>query len=67
MRVVLTSRLADWDEYLDAMRLGAFDVIPTPCRSADVESVLTQSTRDLRGSVAIPATNPGPHRAANAG
>src|ERR1700730_14561444 len=35
-RIVVTSRLADWDEYLECMRLGAFDVIASPCRPTDV-------------------------------
>ena len=47
-RVVLTSRRADWDEYLDAMRLGAFDVIATPCRPTDVEWMVIQANRDER-------------------
>jgi two-component system response regulator PilR (NtrC family) len=66
-RVVVTSRLADWDEYLNAMRLGAFEVIAAPCRPADVEWMLTQAARDLRESAAITGTNSGWHRAANAG
>jgi DNA-binding NtrC family response regulator len=64
-RVVVTSRLADWDEYLEAMRLGAFDVIAAPCHSADVEWILVQAARDLRES-AISWSNSGSHRAASA-
>src|SRR5215469_13091565 len=37
VRVVVTSKHADWDEYLEAMRMGAFDVIASPCRPTDVE------------------------------
>lgn len=52
-RVVIMSRLADWDEYLDAMHLGAFDVIAAPCRPADVEWTLIQARRELRESTLI--------------
>jgi len=48
VRVVVTSRHADWDEYLEAMRLGAFDVIAAPCRPTDVEWMVIQAKRDER-------------------
>ena len=48
VRVVVTSRLADWDEYLEAMKLGAFDVIAAPCRPPEVEWMLVQAKRDER-------------------
>ena len=38
VRVVVTSRLADWDEYLDALHHGAFDLIASPCQSTHVET-----------------------------
>jgi len=47
-RVVVTSREGDWDEYLEAMRLGAFDVIASPCRPTDVEWMVIQARRDER-------------------
>lgn len=47
-RIVVTSRLASWPEFLEAMRVGAFDVISTPCRYKDVEWVMMQATRDER-------------------
>lgn len=47
-RVVVTSRLADWDQYLVAMRLGAFDMIALPCRSTDIEWLLIQASREER-------------------
>jgi DNA-binding NtrC family response regulator len=62
VRVVVTSRQADWDEYLDAMRYGAFDVIAAPCRPTDVEWMMIQSHREQRSqlralvSAAAPAT-----------
>jgi len=45
-RIVLTARITDWDEYLDAMRLGAFDVISAPCRPTDMEWMILQALRD---------------------
>jgi DNA-binding NtrC family response regulator len=48
VRVVVTSHQSDWDEYLDAMRSGAFDVIAVPCRPTDVEWMVIQAKRDER-------------------
>ncbi len=48
VRVVVTSHQADWDEYLEAMRLEAFDVIAVPCRPTDVEWMVIQAKRDER-------------------
>lgn len=47
-RVVVTSRLADWDEFKEALRRGAFDLIASPCRPTDVEWMLIQAKRDER-------------------
>jgi DNA-binding NtrC family response regulator len=63
-RVVVTSRLADWDEYLVAMRLGAFDMIALPCRPTDIQWLLIQASREernrLRSSgVPLPELTPG--------
>ena len=44
-RVVVISSTADWDEFLEAMRLGAFDVIANPCRATDVEWMIIQALR----------------------
>lgn len=46
VRTVVTS--ADWGEPSDAMRLGAFDVISSPCRPTDVEWMVIQAKRDER-------------------
>jgi DNA-binding NtrC family response regulator len=48
LRVVITSRQGAWDEYLQAVRLGAFDVIAFPCRPPDVEWMLIQAKREDR-------------------
>ena len=43
IRLVVTSRLADWDEYLEALHDGAFDLIALPCRPTDVLRALLQA------------------------
>jgi DNA-binding NtrC family response regulator len=48
LRLVVTSRHPDWDEYLEAMGSGAFDVIASPCRPRDVEWMVIQAKRDER-------------------
>ena len=45
-RVVVTSRLADWDEYLDALHHGAFDLIASPCQPTDVLWAIVQARRE---------------------
>ena len=57
-RVVVTSHSADWDEYTEAMRCGAFDIISAPCRRTDVEWMVIQAKRAGRD-----AERPGPTRA----
>jgi DNA-binding NtrC family response regulator len=47
-RFVVTSPQADWDEFVEAMRFGAFDVITAPCRPKDVEWMIIQAKRDDR-------------------
>jgi DNA-binding NtrC family response regulator len=44
--IVVTSRLADWDEYLEALRHGAVDLIPSPCKPSDVFSAIAQAQRE---------------------
>jgi DNA-binding NtrC family response regulator len=44
--VVVTSRLADWDEYLEALRYGAVDLIASPCKPNDVSSAIAQAQRE---------------------
>src|SRR6267142_4005343 len=45
-RVIVTSRLADWDEYLDALQNGAFDLIASLCQPTDVLWSIVQARRD---------------------
>ena len=46
VRVVVTSRHADWDEYKQALQAGAFDLIASPCQPTDVLWMIIQTTRD---------------------
>ena len=46
VRVVVTSRLADWDEYLEALHHGAFDLIASPCQPTDVLWAIIQAKRE---------------------
>jgi DNA-binding NtrC family response regulator len=48
-RIVVTSRLADWDEYLDALHHGAFDLIASPCQPTDVLWAIVQARREDQG------------------
>jgi DNA-binding NtrC family response regulator len=43
--LVVTSRHADWDQYLEVLRHGAFELIVSPCRGSDVLWALTQADR----------------------
>lgn len=61
-RVVVTSAQADWDEFLEAMKLGAFDLIATPFRPTDVEWMIIQAAREERSRAfaALSAPEPPP-------
>lgn len=41
--LVVTSRLADWDEYLEALCDGALDLIASPSHAADIVRVINQA------------------------
>lgn len=56
--VVVISRLENWDEYLRAMRLGAFDYISTPIRRAEVERVVTKALEDTPTPPSPPPPDP---------
>ena len=43
---VVTLCTGEWDEYLEAIRLGATDVLRCPLRSIDLELVLVRAGRD---------------------
>jgi DNA-binding NtrC family response regulator len=49
--VVVTSRLADWDEYLEALRHGAVDLIASPFKPSDVSAALAQARREKATAV----------------
>ena len=46
LRLVVTSRNADWDQYLEALRYGAFELIASPCKGRDVAWVLAEAKRE---------------------
>jgi DNA-binding NtrC family response regulator len=46
VRVVVTSRLADWSEYLEALQDGAFDLIAFPGETAEIIRVISQARRE---------------------
>ncbi len=45
-RFVVMLQTGEWDEYLEAMRLGAFEVIRCPVQPTDVELTLIHANRD---------------------
>jgi len=45
-RFVIMLQTGEWDEYLEAMRLGAFEVIRCPVQPTDIEMTLINATRD---------------------
>ena len=68
VRVVVTSRLADWDEYLEALHYGAFDLIVSPCRPTDVLWTILRALREELEPVSLAAatSRSGAHRHAAA-
>lgn len=47
-RVVVTTHDGEWNDYLEATRRGAFDVIRYPLQPADVELIVIRAMRDQR-------------------
>lgn len=43
--MVVTTRIGEWKDYLEALGLGASDMIPYPFRSADVELNVIRAMR----------------------
>jgi two-component system, NtrC family, response regulator HydG len=66
IKVVVTSRLADWDEYLEALHHGAFDLIASPCRPTDVLWSLIQARREEHERSSFVAPSASRARAASA-
>jgi DNA-binding NtrC family response regulator len=54
--VVVTSRMENREEYLEAIRLGAFEVIPFPCHPTDVDWVVIRAMRHFRQQRALAMT-----------
>lgn len=46
VRLVVTSRLADWSEYLESLHDGAFDLIAFPGQTAEIVRVISQARRE---------------------
>ena len=44
--VVVFSRLADWDQYLEAIRLGAFDCLRYPFRTGELRWVVNRALQE---------------------
>lgn len=44
--VIVVSRLADWSEYMNAVRAGAFEYIGLPPRPAEIEWVLKNALNE---------------------
>ena len=59
-RVIVTSHHSEWDEFKEAIRFGAFDVIGMPCRPTDVEWMILQARRDDRKRADSPSVVPVP-------
>jgi DNA-binding NtrC family response regulator len=67
VRVIVTSRLADWDEYLEALHHGAFDLIASPCQPTDVVWAIIQAKREDQETAAFVAPAANKARSAVAG
>jgi len=44
--VIVASRLADWSEYMSALRAGAFDYIALPPRRTEIERAITNALNE---------------------
>ncbi len=55
-RFVVMLHTGEWDEYLEAMRLGAFEVIRCPVQPTDVEMTLIHASRDQAQKAAMRMT-----------
>lgn len=44
--LVVTSRLADWEEYLEALDNGAFDLIASPSHTAEIVRVIHRAQHE---------------------
>ena len=55
--VVVFSRMADWDSYLNVMRNGAYDCLRYPFRHGELQWVVNQTVRGAQNE-SIAALNP---------
>jgi DNA-binding NtrC family response regulator len=45
-RVIVATRVGEWELYLEALRKGAFDVVRSPWHATDVEMTVIRALRD---------------------
>jgi DNA-binding NtrC family response regulator len=45
-RVIVATRVGEWELYLEALRKGAFDVVRSPWHTTDVEMTVIRALRD---------------------
>jgi DNA-binding NtrC family response regulator len=45
-RVIVATRVGEWELYFEALRKGAFDVIRSPWHAADVQMAVTRALRE---------------------
>jgi DNA-binding NtrC family response regulator len=45
-RVIVATRVGEWELYLEALRKGAFDVVRAPWHSTDVEMTVIRALRE---------------------
>jgi DNA-binding NtrC family response regulator len=58
VRVIVMSRLADWDEYLQVLEHGGFELIAAPCRPTDVTWAIIQARREEHGKTSRASSEP---------
>jgi len=54
-RLIVMLCTGEWEEYLEALKLGAADVIRSPLQAPDIELVLIQAMREERKNEAMHA------------
>jgi two-component system, NtrC family, response regulator PilR len=56
--VVVVFRLGDWKEYLEAIRLGAFDCIAPPYRHSEIARIIGTVLREQERREVVVGTSP---------
>lgn len=63
--VVVMSRLADWEEYLEVLRRGAFDLVVSPCQPTDILWTVSQVRRERQRRATLDMAPPAVETPAN--